>query len=263
MLTISDAEINALVAMFVWPFTRIVGLFFADPFYASRSIPRRFKAGLALLITVAIAPALPPQPAVPLVSAAGMAILLHQLLIGLVMGFVMRVVISAVELGGHIMGMQMGLGFAMSFDPQHAAQVPTLSRLLTLFVFLLFLSFDGHRLLLATLLDSFTILPIGQPFPIASLKALVIWGGHLFSWGLWLSLPVVVALLVTNLAIGVMTRAAPQFNIFSFGFALTLTIGFIALYLLLPLLPPVIEGLYRAAFGVIPDLLAGKPPGGQ
>ncbi|RBH37975.1 hypothetical protein C3F00_043585 [Pseudomonas sp. MWU13-2860] len=100
MLSISDAQINALVAMFVWPFARIIGLLLAEPVFAYRGVPRRFKAGFALLLTIMVAPLLPPLPAVPLVSAEGIAILVQQLLIGLPMGFVMRIVVSAVEVAG-------------------------------------------------------------------------------------------------------------------------------------------------------------------
>ncbi|GGX79374.1 flagellar biosynthetic protein FliR [Vogesella alkaliphila] len=255
MFAISDAQINLLVAYFVWPFSRILGVLLADPLFASRSIPRRFKAGFALLLTLLVAPLLPPLPTVPLVSAAGLVIVLQQLLIGIIIGFVMRIVITAVELAGFIMATQMGLGFAMFFDPQHAAQVPAVSRVLTILTTLLFLAFDGHHILLTALMDSFDKMPIGVSVPALSLRQLAEWGGHLFLWGLWLSLPVVGSLLVTNLAIGVMTRAAPQFNVFSFGFPLTLAIGFIALYLVLPLLEPAIAQIYRDGFGFISKLL--------
>lgn len=258
MLSISDAQINALVAMFVWPFARIIGLLLAEPVFAYRGVPRRFKAGFALILTVMLAPLLPPLPAVPLVSAEGIAILLQQLLIGLAMGFVMRIVISAVEVAGFIMGSQTGLGFAMFFDPLHSAQVPVVSQLLTLFTFLLFLSFDGHQVVLSTLVESYRVLPIGMNMPAQGIKALALWGSHLIEWGIWLSLPVIAALLITNLAIGVMTRAAPQFNIFTFGFPLTLMIGFISIYLTLPMMVPVLEQMYRAGFEMMLAMLKAK-----
>ncbi|CUA82281.1 MULTISPECIES: flagellar biosynthetic protein FliR [Gulbenkiania] len=255
MVPISDIEINAFVAAFGWPFTRIVGLMLADPLLSSRSVPRRFKAGFALLLTLLLAPLLPPLPATPVVSGEGLLILAQQLLIGLAMGFTMRIVITAVEMAGFIMGMQMGLGFAMFYDPQHSAQVPAVSRVLTLFVFLVFLAFNGHQIVLSTLVESFRVLPIGAALPSANLRTMAEWGGHLFSWGLWLALPVVAALLVTNLAIGVMTRAAPQFNIFSFGFPLTLLIGFGALYFSLPLMMSALETIYREAFHFMQGML--------
>ncbi|AXK39791.1 flagellar biosynthetic protein FliR [Crenobacter cavernae] len=251
MLAITDAQINALVAVFIWPFARIAGLIMADPLLATRGVPRRFKAGFAFFLTVLIAPILPPLPDVPLVSAEGVAILVQQLLIGVGIGFATRIVMGAVELAGFTIGTQMGLGFALFFDPMSSAQVPGVARLLSIFVFLLFLMMGGLQVLVGTLVDSFTVLPIGQSVPVEGWRTLAEWGGHLFLWGVWLSLPVVAALLVTNLAIGVMTRAAPQFNVFSFGFPLTLLIGFIALYFALPLLVPAVETMYREAFGFV------------
>ncbi|MGL6070820.1 flagellar biosynthetic protein FliR [Craterilacuibacter sp.] len=258
-LLISDVEINALVSFFVWPFARILGMMLAEPIFSSRSIPRRFKGGFALMLTVVVAPLLPPMPEVPLVSAAGVAILLNQLLIGIMIGFVMRLVMTVVEMAGMIASAQMGLGFAMFFDPQHSASVPALSRLLSMFVTLLYLAFNGPQIVLSVLLDSFSTLPVGVSVPADSLQALANWGGHIFSWGLWLSLPVVAALLVTNLAIGVMTRAAPQFNIFAFGFPLTLMIGFVALYLAVPLMVPALETVYRESFEFVRAILFKLP----
>ncbi|WP_230369014.1 flagellar biosynthetic protein FliR [Paludibacterium denitrificans] len=117
MLTISDAQINALVSMFIWPFTRIVGLFLADPFYSNRAIPRRFRAGFALMLTVLLVPVLPPAPAVPVVSAAYFAIVVQQLLIGLAMGFVMRLALAAVEMARHDHFRADGAGFCHDVRP--------------------------------------------------------------------------------------------------------------------------------------------------
>ncbi|POZ60488.1 flagellar biosynthetic protein FliR [Chromobacterium alticapitis] len=258
MLAISDVQINAWVGIFAWPFARMIGLFLTEPIFAYRGVPRRFKAGFALLLTIMVAPLLPPLPAVPLVSAEGIAILVQQLLIGLAMGFVMRIVVSAVEVAGFLISAQTGLGFAMFFDPIHAAQVPVLSQMLSLFTFFLFLAFNGHHVVLRTLVESFQVLPIGMAMPAVGIKALVLWGGHMLEWGVRLAMPVIGALLITNLAIGVMTRAAPQFNILTFGFPLTIMIGFGTLYLTLPLMIPVIEQMYREGFVMMLKMLQAK-----
>jgi flagellar biosynthetic protein FliR len=255
MLSISDAEINLLVGSFAWPFSRIVGMFLADPVFSSSGIPRRFKAALVLVLTVLLTPILPTPPQVPLVSAGGVAILAQQLLIGLAIGFVMRMVITAVEMAGMIMGMQMGLGFALFYNPQSATQEPAVSTLLSMFAYLLYFSFNGPQVLLATLADSFRVLPVGLGMPTVGWKLLAEWGGHVVSWGVWLSLPVVAALMVTNLAIAVMTRASPQFNVFSFGFPLTLLVGFVAMYFALPLTVPALEQSYNEAFQFIQTLM--------
>ena len=254
MIVLTDNQINTLIGSFVWPFARIMALLATDPLYTSRSLPKRAKAGFALLLTLLVAPLLPAIPSVPIVSAQGASILIQQILIGSAMGFVMRIVITSIELAGLVMANQMGLGFAMVFDPIHSAQVPTLSRLLSLFVFLLFLFFDGHLIVISTLLDSFSTMPIGQTVPVLTWRQLAEWGAHLFSWAAWLALPVIAALTVTNIAIGVMSRASPQFSIFSFGFPLTIGIGFVVLYLTIPMMVPLIEQFYRLSFDFMSSL---------
>ncbi len=256
MVEISDTEIALLLSGFFWPFCRIAGFIMVDPFFCTRTIPRQVRVATAIALTIIIAPLLPAMPEAPVISAEGLANIFYQVIIGAAMGMVMRLVIAAVEMAGMLMSMQMGLGFAMFFDPQFGAQVPALSRFLSTFVFLLFLAMDGHLVLISALVDSFRILPVGlESIPKASFKVLAEWGAKIFSLGFLLSIPVVGALLITNLAIGVMTRAAPQFNIFTFGFPLTLTIGFIALYFSIPAFAHVIGEIYEQNIQAMLQLL--------
>ncbi len=256
MIQLSDADISLLLSSLLWPLFRISGFLIVDPFFGSKAVTKRIKIILALSLTIIIAPNLPPMPAVPVVSAEGLAIIVHQLMIGIALGMIMRLIITAVEMAGMLMSAQMGLGFAMMFDPIFAAQVPSLSRFMTLLVFLLFIALNGHLVIISTLIDSFRVLPVSiDPLPSEGFKLLAEWGAKIFSLGLWMSLPVVGALLITNIAIGVMTRAAPQFNIFSFGFPLTLGIGFIALYLALPYFAGVTMHLYEQGAEMMISLL--------
>ena len=256
MLELTDTQIGLLLSTYLWPLFRITGFLLADPLFGTKQVPRRIKTVLAISLTVLIAPLLPPMPAVPVVSGEGVFIIVQQLLIGAAMGFTMRLAITAVELSGAIIAMQMGLGFAMQFDPGSGAQVSSVSRLLTLFTYLILLAINGHHVRLGTLVESFTLLPVSlAPLPAMSLKMLAGWGGTMLALGLWLSLPLVAALLIVNLSVGVMTRAAPQFNIFSFGFPMTLTIGFVVLYLSIPLLGTALEQVYLQAFVLMRQLL--------
>ena len=133
-LHLSDAEISALLGTFLWPLFRVMGLLIADPLFGTRIIPRKFKVGMAIVITVLITPSLPPMPAVAVISGAGLLMIAQQLIIGMALGFIMRMTITVVEMAGFLISTQMGLGFAMLFDPQHNSQVPTISRLLSLMV---------------------------------------------------------------------------------------------------------------------------------
>lgn len=244
MISISSAQLSALLAAFIWPFVRILSLVSSAPILGNPSVPARVKIGLSFAITLVLTPVLGPMPAVEPGSAIGLLILTQQILIGVAMGLAMRIVFSAVEMAGHISGMQMGLGFATFFDPQNAAQTPVVGQFLGLIATLAFLAMNGHLLMIEVLAQSFQVLPVmAQPLSPAGWRALAGWGGEMFLAGVLLSMPVMAALLITNLALGVMTRAAPQLNVFSVGFPITLAAGFIVLTVAMPYFAPLFERL--------------------
>lgn len=235
MLTLTSAQLEAWIGTFVWPFVRILALVSAAPMFGHRAVPRRAKIGLALLLTVLLAPSLP--AALPLHDAGAPILLIQQLLVGISLGLAMHVAFSAVALAGDVIGLQMGLSFATFVDPQHSSQTPLLGTFLGLLATLVFFAIDGHLLLIAALAESFTLAPVSAvPMPATEWSALVAWGGELFRIGLHLALPVLAAMLATNIALGVLMRAAPQLNLFAIGFPIALLVGFVMLALLLPYL---------------------------
>jgi flagellar biosynthetic protein FliR len=194
-------------------------------------------------------------------SLPGLLILVQQLIIGVSMGLVMRIVFAAVEMAGQLISMTMGLGFAVFFDPGTQGQTAAVSQILTLLATLIFLSFNGHLLLISALADSFTTLPISaQPMSTEGLHQLVLWGGVIFSAGLQLSLPVVGVLLVTNLALGILSRAAPQLNLFGIGFPVTLSAGFILIAVCLPYIAAPMERQLNNGIQMVRQLGAMPPP---
>ena len=246
MISITTAELNALLAAFLWPLTRVLALVASAPVLGNPSVPLRVRLGLAVMITLIVAPTLGPMPQVEPGSHAGLLILAQQIVIGLALGFAMRVVFVAVEMAGELAGLQMGLGFATFFDPQNAGHVPVVGRFLGLIAILFFLAVNGHLQMVSLLSQSFSALPIGAEASAATgLRALVSWGGGIFVAGLLLSLPLLAALLITNLALGILTRAAPQLNIFTVGFPLTLAIGLLVLVLAMPYFAPVLERMIQ------------------
>ncbi|MBB5020449.1 flagellar biosynthetic protein FliR [Chitinivorax tropicus] len=248
MVQFNSDLLTALLASFFWPFVRILALIGTDPVFGSRSIPAPYKIGFAVLITLALMPILPTMPAVSPFSAYGLLVMTQQVIIGMAMGLVMRVVFTAIEMAGHLAGLQMGLGFAMFFDPTHGTQVPVVSQITSLFGILTFFALDGHLVVLATLVQSFQVLPIQlTPLSAGAFKLMFKWGEQIFIMGLTLSMPVVAALLVANMAIGVMTRASPQFNLFAVGFPLTMGIGFVAFYFSLPYWTTILRDFFNLA----------------
>ena len=246
MLTLTSIEMNTWIASILWPLSRILGLIAASPLFGNATFPRSAKVGLGVLLSLIIAPIVPALPAADPLSMAGFMILVQELLIGLAMGFSMRIVFAAVEMAGEVASMTMGLGFATVFDPQSRGRSSAVSQFVALISTLAFLSVNGHLVLIEVLAESFISLPISAT-PMSSGMALEVakWGSIIFSTGLQLSLPIVAALLITTVALGILTRAAPQLNIFGIGFPISLGVGFLTLSLLMPYLGTPIVNLFN------------------
>jgi len=255
MLTFTSAQLDAWLAALFWPLTRVLALLAAAPVLGQTRIPMRLRIGLAIVIVVAIAPTLPPLPQISPASAAGMLVLATQIVIGLAIGFALRLVFTAVEMAGDLIGLQMGLGFAMFYDPTNVQHTPILGQFLGLLATLTFLALNGHLLVISAIADSFQTLPIAaQPLSGNWYETLARHGAVIFTAGLQLALPLIVTMLVVNLALGVLTRSAPQLNIFAVGFPVTLAIGFGALILTLPYFGPLFEHTLDQAFRFVTQL---------
>ncbi|MDD2740861.1 MAG: flagellar biosynthetic protein FliR [Rhodocyclaceae bacterium] len=248
MFTITTTQIDAWIVAYAYPLARILAFVAAAPLWSTAGIPRRTRLILGFAITIAIAPVLPAMPPVAPASLAGLWILAQQMLIGIGMGFAARIIFAAVDLAGEFIGMQMGLGFATSYDPLNSSQTPVISEFIGLIGLLLFLSLNGHLIYVATLAQSFNAIPVGpNPLGAGSWLNLAELGSKIFSSGLLIALPVVVALMITNIALAVLTRAAPQLNIFALGFPLTLMGGFFALAISMDYLAVPLQSLYELA----------------
>jgi flagellar biosynthetic protein FliR len=248
VISITSQQWYGWIAAFFWPFLRVFGLILAEPVLGNRSVPVPVKVGFALFVTLLLAPVLPPMPAAEPASAAGVLIGVQQLLIGLAMGFTIRLALTAAEMAGQLSGLQMGLGFAVFFDPQSSAQTAVVGQFVGLFAILIFLSANGHALVLTALVESFAALPVtSAPLHPVGFRVLVDWGAVIFYTGLTIALPVIAALLIANIAVGIMTRAAPQLNLFAVGFPITLMTGFVALYLAVPYMGPALGQLFEQA----------------
>ncbi len=255
MITLTSADINQWLISFFWPLARVLALLAAAPVLGNTAIPARVKIGLGMLVTLVIAPAIAAPPKIELASLEGMLVLSQQIVIGLAMGFAMRIIFSAVEMAGEIAGLQMGLGFAAFFSPHSEGSTLVVGKFLGLLATLAFLSVNGHLLMLSVLTESFNAFPISaEPFSVTGWKTLADWGSQIFLSGLKLALPVVASLMIVNLGLGILTRAAPQLNIFAVGFPITLMTGMVALMLSLPYFIPVIEQLISEGLQTMLDV---------
>ncbi len=242
MLGFGAAELDLLLATYLYPFFRILMLVSSAPLLSHRSVPRRVRIGLAVLVTILVAPTLPTAGLVSPFSAEGVLLILQQVLVGAALGFAMQVAFAAVGLAGDMVGLQMGLSFAAFIDPVNSEQSPIVGSFLTMTLLLVFTAINGHLLLIAAVADSFVTVPL----TIHGVHWLDAWkiaatGGAMFAYGLQIALPVIGAMLLTNLAFGILTRTAPQLNLFAVGFPVTLIVGLLVMLLGLRHQIPVFE----------------------
>ncbi|KIU51358.1 flagellar biosynthesis protein FliR [Pseudomonas putida] len=225
MLQLTDAQIATWVASFILPLFRIAAVLMTMPIIGTKMVPGRIRLYLALAITVVVVPGLPPMPEVNPLSLSGLLLIAEQILIGAVFGLSLQLFFQIFVVAGQVVAIQMGMAFASMVDPVNGVNVAVVSQFLSMLVTLLFLSMNGHLVVFEVITESFTTLPVGTGLMVNHYWDLV---GRL-SWVLGAALllvpPAITALLVVNIAFGVMTRAAPQLNIFSIGFPLTLVLG--------------------------------------
>lgn len=240
MIPISGAQLELWVASFVWPFIRILAMLATAPVFNNRSIPRRVRVALAAAITILVVPVIPAPPT--LQSPGVMGILLQQILIGVSMGFSMQLVFSAFDMAGDILGLQMGLAFSQFVDPARGGQTPLIGSFLSMLASLVFLALDGHLLVIAAVVKSFEMIPISSVVDVVNYQNIAASGSIMFMLALQISLPVLTAVLIANLVMGILARAAPQLNVMSIGFSITIAAGLWVLWLTLPFFVNGFEG---------------------
>lgn len=258
MISFTSAQLDAWLATLIFPLTRILAMIASSPVLGNTQVPARVKVGLSVLLAIIIAPTIGEMPPVAVGSPQGLLIIVQQVIIGVAMGFTMRLIFTAVEMAGELAGLQMGLGFASFFDPVNSSYTPVVARWLGMIAVLAFLAMNGHLYMLSALAESFHTLPIGSMMPAKGFYEVVNWGGSIFAYGLQISLPLLAALLTANIGLGILTRAAPQLNLFAIGFPITLAIGFLVLALSMPHFIPLLDRLTQEGLGTMLNLV--KPP---
>jgi flagellar biosynthesis protein FliR len=262
MITLTTGQLEAWLAQYLWPFIRIGACFMVAPAFGAQYVPPRIRIVLAGAITIIVAPLLAEPKGITAFSAAGVIVTIQQIIIGVTIGFLVQLLFDAVTLGGQLLANSMGLSFAFNTDPVHGVETPVVGTLYSMLVMLTFLALNGHLALIEALVGGFRALPVGtNGLGQDGLWSICIWGAQLFSGALSIALPGVTALLIVNIAFGVMSRAAPQLNLFAVGFPITLVFGLLIILAGLPAMQATFTHLLSDTFDFLHTLIAGAAHG--
>jgi flagellar biosynthetic protein FliR len=256
-LLLDTATISSWVSRMWWPVLRISGFVAAAPLLSQGVVPGLFKIALTLGLAFLLAPMARAPADLSIFSALGALLAVKEVLIGVSIGLVVQVAFEAMSLHGQTVAQSMGLGFATLVDPQHGTATPVVGQLYTLFAYLGYLAVGGHLMLLAALANSFETVPIGSTAAGAGmLESVAMWGGHVFQAGMLIALPAVIALLIVNMAFGVVHRTTPQLNLMGIGFPITLLAGFVILALGFDAIMAGILNVVHGAIAAVAEMLS-------
>ena len=239
---------------FLWPLTRIAAALMTVPILSVDAANARVRLMLALALTLLIFPMFT-WPIIDPISSLGITTMFNQVGIGVMMGLTLQVITAAMIVAGQAISSAMGLSMSNLLDP-NLGNVPVLSQFLVILSTLIFLGTGGHLMLISILLDSFTLIPVGQSLlSLAAIGKLLAWSSMMFLGAVLIGLPVLVTLLVVNIGLGVMTRAAPSLNIFVIGLPATILAGFMILLLSMGSIGSRIQWLWLQGFAHVRDVL--------
>lgn len=255
MITLTEAELVTWLSPMIWPFLRVLAVFTSAPLFSNKAFPVRARIGLAFFIALSAQPSLQGQPVISITSPEAFGAVVQQVGIGLAIGFAVRLVFAAVELAGEVVGFQMGLNFAAFFDPSLNSQSSAVARFFGQMALFMFIVMNGHLMVLMAVIKSFESFPVDQNFlhATSSMKLYTL-GSDLFASALWMALPMVGMLMFANLALGIVSRIAPQMNIYAIGFPITLTVGLVGIAATLPMLDQPFFALMERTL----DIFVGK-----
>ena len=227
---------------------RIGAFLIAAPFFGGSSVPLQVRIIMAVLLGVAVVTTVEVPDLQAFAGLNGLQVILTELAIGISSGLILTIWFSAVLLAGEKIASSAGLGFAAQIDPDSGGQTPVVSKTFSLFLTVIFLSWNGHLLVLRAVADSYTYLPVGAmpAFPVL-IQSGIAAAGSMFFAATIIMLPLTAFLMAINLVIGVITRSAPQLNLFSFGFPISMIGIFVLLYLWVDVLGGAMDDLSHAA----------------
>lgn len=243
-------QIASQIDVFLLIMARVSGIFLASPVFSNRLIPTQVKALLTVVMTMILFEGLHIKaPVIPTVLGPFTLYLASEVAIGFVIGFVAQFAFAAVQFAGQAIDMQLGFAIVNVIDPVYGTQAPLVGSFNNLLALLLFLAVNGHHYIIAALYQSYHMIPI---FGLSNVKEtsqimIELFGGMLVT-GLKLAIPVVGAMFVADMALGIMARTVPQMQVFFVGIPVKIFLGFILLLIVIPAYLTTMQFLFDSSY---------------
>ena len=249
-----EPQLWALVFVMV----RIGAAFIAAPVFSAVSIPVMVRVTLSGAIGVLVLAVHPITPPAQIFAFSTFLAVAAEALVGFAMGFILQIAFAAPMIASEVIGTSMGIGFASAIDPQNGHSTPALGQFFSMILTLLFLSMNGHLMLVEMIVKSYDVLPVGAAWlKPDQLKEIAFFGGYTFLAGLLLALPVGFLLLCLNLVVGMLSRSAPALNLFAIGLPTSLAVGVVALAISFPAMGDYMMVIVNQALAATQSLVLG------
>lgn len=261
MSEITELFINKFI-IYLLVLVRMTSLFVISPVFGRQNMPSYLKVGLAVFSTFTIAP-LFGNVAIEYTSLIDFSIIVFkEFLVGVIIGFVSYMVFAAMFVAGQMIDAQIGFGMVNVLDPQSNIQVPLVGNFLYIFAILVFLLVDGHHILFSSLVKSYNVVPINSFLLTESLvNNLVTVFVETFSIALKIGFPIIAAVLISEVALGILSRTVPQMNVFIVGLPMKIALGLLALLLIMPGFSNTLDYLFERMFAYISIIIQSMAKG--
>jgi flagellar biosynthetic protein FliR len=235
-------------------FARMIGFFRFSPIFNRKDIPSLVKIPMALIVTISIVPFLSPEKVMTECDSFILSLVLN-IVVGAMIGYMAQLITIAIDCGAEMINMQMGLSSATALDPTTSAQVSILTKMISLMGILIFINLGGIYWLFKALVHSFEIFPLySSQVPLAQLikmDMLIKMSSNTLYMGLQIASPVLLATLAQDIILGVISRTAPQVNVFQLSFLFKPVLGAAIMVWILPMLMNVIEDYFMSFANII------------
>jgi flagellar biosynthetic protein FliR len=239
-------------------FCRITSFFIVAPVFSAKNVPNQFKVGLSFMVTLIAFTAVDKSSIA--IDGIYLISIMKEIVIGLLLGFVAYLFFTVVQISGSFIDMQMGFSMANIIDPMTGAQSPIIGNLKFMLAVLLFLTFDGHHYFISAIIDSYKWVPLSNTAFVHIYNGevsdfLLKTFNTVFSLAFQMAAPMIAALFLVDVGLGILARTAPQFNIFVIGMPLKVIVGFLLLTLIFPSFLVLFSELFSNMFTAIQKLL--------